>query len=201
MRVGLSVFALALLAAAPLAHADSMFTFSGVPKNTELPVTRTVKGITATFSGSASVCGSGGIFDSLKGHVIAQGLCNPVGTDQSGPISIDFSENLSKLSFDYATAGGPSTITVDLFENGSLVGSDNFTSTLADSYLNYEGLAKIKGAIFDAVTISDADTFLAIDNVKAHAAASTAVTPEPSSLVLLATGALGMAGVVRRRLA
>jgi hypothetical protein len=181
MRTRTLLPALVLLASSLTARADSVFNFESTPTFTPLPLTLTSSGITATFTGSGAVCNVDGLFSTLSGNAIIQNLCL---AGSGGPIGISFSQDLSSLSFDYATAGGPNTLTVDLFDAGALVGTDSFNSTDPAGYNNGEGLATLSGD-FDQISLSTDGAVLALDNV--DATPITTPTPEPNSLLLLGT--------------
>jgi len=188
MRLPPIAVAVLLFSAALSARADAVYDFESTPSGTALPITLTSNGLTATFSGSASVCSSAGLFTILSGNVVIQDLC---AGGQSGALGMSFSQTLNSLSFDFATAVGNSPLTVNLFEGATLVGTDTFTPTVNNGSDDFQGVATITGN-FNSVRLSDAD-LLAFDNVDA------VPTPEPGSLALLGSGFLGLAGIVRRR--
>ena len=84
---------------------------------------------------------------------------------------------------------------------GSLDGSQVYTSegdiesTLFESYLSGEAKTGIT-----SLTIAESGGDFNVDNIVVTAPA-TSVTPEPSSLLLLATGLVGVAGNLRKRIA
>lgn len=191
MRLPFMVVAAVLFSATLSARADAVYNFESTPSGTALPLALTSNGITANFTGSASVCTAAAFgisFTLLSGNVLIQNLCS---ANSAGPIGIGFSQTLNSLSFDYATAQSSSPLTVTLFDGATQVGSEIFTPTLVDGFGNGEGVASITG-IFTSVTLTDSH-LLALDNFDAVA------TPEPSSFAFLGTGLLGLAGVLRRR--
>lgn len=60
------------VALAPAAAQAVTFDFEDIAPGTVLPFTDTIGGLSATFTGSASVCASGGLFVSLTGNVEVQ---------------------------------------------------------------------------------------------------------------------------------
>jgi hypothetical protein len=96
-------------AQATLFDQAAFFDFENIAAGTPLPFTETLNGLSATFTGNASICASGGLFVTLTGNVSIQELCSP--NTQTGPLGISFSEDLSSVSFDFATAGVAGTLT------------------------------------------------------------------------------------------
>ena len=181
------------LCAALVAHASvqaaPVFNFEATASGTALPLTLTNGGLTATFTGGADVCASGGLFSTLTGNVVIEGLCS---TNPVNPLGMAFSSNLSSLSFNFATAGGASSILVTLAENGVPVGTQTINSVIPSGFLNGEGLATLSGPLFNSILISSSN-LIAFDNVQAGLAA----VPEPETLLLAGVGLLVLA--MRRR--
>ena len=196
----MSLSRIAFLFATPLAllfsgvqsaNADAIFDFEANMPNTALPLTDTVNGLSATFGGSASVCASGGLFQSLSGNLLIQSYCGP--STESGPLTISFSSNLTGISFNFANAGGTSTLTLAAFENATSVGTASFSSTLPSGRFNGEGLASFSGT-FNRLTLTSG-ALLALDNINA----STTATPEPASFATVAAGIGLLAAFARKR--
>jgi hypothetical protein len=174
------------------ARGDAIYDFENITAGTATPFTDTVNGLSATFTGSASVCGSLGLFSSLTGNVLIQSLCGP--STESGPITIAFSSNLTRITFDFATSAGAFPITFSAFEDSNLVGSTSFPSSLPPGSFNGEGVGTFSGT-FNRVVINNPTSLLALDNINA---ASTAV-PEPAALALLGAGLLILTVPTRRK--
>ena len=180
-----------LFSSAHIVQADALFDFEANAVNTATPFTDTVNGLSATFGGQASVCDSGGLFQSLSGNVLIQNLCGP--PTESGPLSLSFSANLTGIMFNFATAGGTGTVTLAAFENATAVGSVNFTSTVPSGFLNGEGVASFSGT-FNRLTLTG-NSLLAMDNVNAR---TTALVPEPTALATVLAG-MGLLATFARK--
>jgi PEP-CTERM motif len=185
------VMAVALV---PAAAQATLFDFENIAAGTPTPFSDTVGGLTANFSGQASVCASGGLFATLSGNVSIQQFCNnPANGDQTGPLGISFSSDLSSVSFNFATEGGDSTITVEALENGNPVSTSTFNASIPPGQLVDEGFASVFGTFNMLVLTGGGGALLAIDNI------NTPAVPEPASIALLGAGLAGFAFTRRRR--
>jgi hypothetical protein len=183
----------------PAAAHATLFDYENIALGTTTNFTDTVGGLSATFTGSASVCAAGGLFVTLAGHVEAQELCNnPANGAQTGPLGISFSSDQSSVSFDFATVelvpGTSGALTVQAFENANLVATSVFNSIVPPGHAGGEGLASITATFNRLMLTGDtSDTLLAIDNI------NTPAVPEPASIALLGASLVCLALVWRRR--
>jgi hypothetical protein len=175
----------------------AVFNFDNDTPGTSTTFTDTSNGISATFSSSAD---PGGfviyptMFETLTGNVL--GDPGPAGLDNLA-LDIAFSQDLSAIELDFATADffSPSPLTVNAYENGTLVGSNTFPGQFLPGFTFPEGEIAFSGSNFNQVVISTTATDFAVDNINV-AAASPA--PEPSTDLLVGAGLL-VAGFLRRR--
>ena len=193
MRLHNFVVVVVLFSACVAARADSVYNFTSTSQGTSLPLTLTNNGLTATFQGDAFIYNTANAYKLISGNAIFQG-------DYPGAINVSFSQTLSSLTLDVATSDFGSPVAALMYENGVLVGVDSFdTAVLLGDYFA-EGRVTLSGD-FNSVRFADtSDSYMLMDNFDAVVdPPAIAVTPELSTITMLGTGLLGLAGMMRRR--
>jgi len=204
---GFGILGLLLLLASGAAHAATItfnFDTCGSPTNTGgtgscgATSTYTVDGYSITATAEAP--GANNLLWAKQGGGDENGL--GLTSDGSGDHEITMGYFI-QLSVSSITGNDPLTIIM-----GSTTGSDAWEVYETNTAGSMSGGTDLKnGATETSFTVSPTDTYLDITEtgdggnvLLSSLSFTTAATPEPSSLVLLGSGILGMAGVVRRKL-
>jgi hypothetical protein len=195
----LSFFYLAaLLAAAPLAHADSIFNVSDLENHVSNPLPPTVPAVAPTDTFTAS---------NTTGNIFSFNF-----TGASSESIINFLHSGGDTILDTGGIGQNDPINNVLFYIAGFVdlapGTYNIqhNGAMYFSYIVNEATGPLLISSSDPTAgITTSSFTISADTGSVYAtllyADSTTATPEPSSFVLLGSGLLAAAGLVRRRMA
>lgn len=125
-----------------------------------------------------------------------------------GPITINFASGVSSVGFAIQSDFfGVFSATLQVYGSGGLLSTLNGTgdsNNFGNGSALFLGVGDLSGANITKIVISESDQFatndFAIDAVSFTTGGGQTV-PEPSSIALLGSGLLTMAGVLRRKLA
>ena len=162
----------------------------------------TTDGLTATFSSPADPGGFGVGPTFFSPPMNGTVLLDPGSSGASGiPLDISFSQDVGYIALFFAT-DGTGSFDLSAYENGVLVGTASQTGVVPFGYGFPEGIIKFSG-VFNSVVLTSPDTpYFAVDNVGVILSSTfgqTPSAPEPSSLLLLSSGVLALAGFFRRK--
>lgn len=189
MRFSLTIqFFLTAAALCGAAHASTVFNFDNDNLGTTTGFTDTVNGLSATFSSSSDPGGFvvyQSIFETLTGNVL--GDPGPLGLDNLS-LSVDFSANLAAVTLDFATSdfSTPSPLTLEAYENSTLIGSATATGQFLNGFSFPEGEIAFAGSPFNQIVISSTASDFAVDNI------AVAPAPEPTTYALLGIALLAL---------
>jgi hypothetical protein len=154
----------------------------------------TVSGLTLLYLGAGEVCPTGLSAPGISGNALITDFCGSQGV---GGTLVIFSSLLSSVSFDFLLSD--SSFLDVLYANLGSSDSSGSTSLTGTPFGPFSaGSVTLSSSVpFNAIVFDPDATGpdYALDNFSA----TLAPVPEPSSIALLSTGILGVAGAVRRR--
>lgn len=174
---------------------DNLVTFNSIAN--EALITSQYAGQGVTFSGALYGLTNSGdlaLFPSNGGGVIASNWLYSQGNYAGLSFAAAFTTDITRVGF-YLENWPSQTATIELFEGITSLGSITYhTASLTAEFVGIQDLAGFNGMVLSDTT--QGDGFYAIDDFRFGSGAQA--VPEPTTMLLLGLGMIGVAGVRRK---